>query len=603
MPFNHKEGFIIEEVPPQSHEDDIVIDDAPPQYQDVEPSSLASIHIQENSYLREENELLKKELALSKRVHQQLQWDHATLKEHNLLVETQLALVKETKQQLGENYATLCKNYVLSIGEKNGLIQLLRATTEQEERILNTIETELESCTRTLSQSPEIGELRLKMQEFEANLQAHKDEVSADIEKQIDEKSQLLRTNILELFDQFIHGEAFTQLVSDLEIKLSAIIYQEQEAFLAEANHIPIIDEVTLQYLDNKTKKLIALKQIRDNDKCNLFYNTSYIALWAKIIGIISVFSQLVEKKAGTGKKVLDLSADVIGGLLGSVPFVGPLLDTVTAFTLKEIGDGVLDYLADKRIQNILAILQNPDHAKKMAELFARSLTVRYQDDIQSWATKTIKHAATMYSNQVYTLSTSGKINSKLEELKSDSLDDKIEIFLNSLATLSEKEIIYDSTKEVTTPSSSGLKLNKSFPNEKSIGTHVQQQTQTLRKRVSETEFYSKHASVVVKGVQRQNSGLQQKSEKHGAQISSLESEVVFLRAEVTRCYEQIDGLQAQINGLHEIMADWLTPANTDTSNPAAARSKKSTSRFKLFNKKESGHNSRPDLNITMTSK
>ncbi|WP_019218169.1 hypothetical protein [Legionella tunisiensis] len=72
-----------------------------------------------------------------------------------------------------------------------------------------------------------------------------------------------------------------------------------------------------------------------------------------------------MEKKAGLGEKAIDLSSSVVGSLLGSVPVVGSLLDTIASFTLKEIGNTVLGHFEDKRMQNILEILHNPDHAKK----------------------------------------------------------------------------------------------------------------------------------------------------------------------------------------------------------------------------------------------
>ncbi|ASQ47282.1 hypothetical protein [Legionella clemsonensis] len=534
---------------PSDIENDIYINDPPPPYEDPKSNTLASSYYeQENNYLKQENELLKKELALLKRDNLQLKQGHSVLEEHIQLLNSQIHLIKQNKEQLDDNYAILRKNHVLLQRENSDLLCWLALATEREEQTLLYLQT-LEACALALNDSPEIDTLRLKMQELETTLQAQKGELSAEIGKQIDEKSQLIQENILELFNQLIHGEVYTQLVSELELKLSTIIHQEQETFFNEISEkLTATHALTQQYLDDKTKKLITLKQIREDEKSNLFYNTSYIALWAKIIGVISIFSQLVEKKAGTGRKMVELSSSMIGGLLGSVPIVGALLDTVASFTLKELGDGVIDYFEDKRIQNILAILQNPDHAKKMAELFARFLTLRYQNEIQFWDPKTIKHAATMYSNQVYELSTSGKI----KDCKTSSLEEKVEVFLNSLKTLSEKEIIYESNKEETatlstTTSSPKIKLQLG---KKSIKTKVQEQTQTLRLKVNDAERLSVFAKVQLQRVQEE-SYTQQK------QIAALQSEFASFK---TQAREEFDDFKTVISGLREIIANWLTP-------------------------------------------
>lgn len=549
-------------MPFETNENDLYINDPPPPYEDSKPNSLESLYEQENTYLRQENELLTKELALLKQYNLQLKQGNNALEENSQLLNNQLKLIKKTKEQSEDNYLMLQNNHGLLQRENSHLLNWLAIVTEREEELeaqtLLYLQT-LESCALTLNESPEIDTLRLKMQELETTLHSQKGELSAEIEKQIEEKSQLIQENILELFNQLMHGDVYTQLVSDLEVKLSAIIHQEQESFFNEiSGKLTVSHELTQQYLDDKTKKLITLKQIREDEKSNLFYNTSYIALWAKIIGVISIFSQLVEKKAGAGKKMVELSSSMIGGLLGSVPIVGALLDTVASFTLKELGDGVIDYFEDKRIQNILAILQNPDHAKKMAELFARSLTLRYQNDIQCWDPKTIKHAATMYSNQVYELSTSGRV----KDCNVYSLEEKVELFLSSLKTLSEKEITYDSSQEETAAPAIAMSSPKTklYSSKKSIKTKVQEHTETLRKKLSHTELLSTHASVHLKSVQRQNSDLQQETLRNREEIISLKAEVNSLKTEAKRRDEEISDLKSLISGLQEIFANWIVP-------------------------------------------
>ncbi|KTD07928.1 hypothetical protein [Legionella jamestowniensis] len=549
-------------MPFETNENDLYINDPPPPYEESTSTSLESLYEQENTCLKQENELLKKELTLLKQNNLQLKQGNNVLEEHSQLLNYQLELIKKTKVQSEDNYLMLQSNHALLQRENSNLLNWLAIIIEREEereaQSLLYLQT-VESCEFTLNESPEIDTLRLKMQELETTLHSQKGELSAEIEKQIEEKSQLIQENILELFNQLMHGDVYTQLVSDLEVKLSAIIHQEQESFFNEiSGKLTVPHELTQQYLDDKTKKLITLKQIREDEKSNLFYNTSYIALWAKIIGVISIFSQLVEKKAGAGKKMVGLSSSLIGGLLGSVPIVGALLDTVASFTLNELGEGVLDYFEDKRMQNILAILQNPDHAKKMAELFARSLTLRYQNEIQCWDSKTIKHAATMYSNQVYELSTNGKV----KDCKVYSLDEKVELFLSSLKTLSEREIIYDSNQEETAAPAIAMSSPKTklYSSKKSIKTKVQEQTQTLRKKVSQTELLSTHASVHLKSVQRQNSDLQQETLRNREEIISLKAEVNSLKTEAKRRDEEINDLKSLISGLQEIFANWIVP-------------------------------------------
>ena len=163
-----------------------------------------------------------------------------------------------------------------------------------------------------------------------------------------------------------LEGEVFTKLKCDLEIKFTTILHKEQEIFRVELEEtMPTQDALTQEYLDGKTKKLAALKRIHSDEKAQLFYNTTYIVFWAKITGFLSLFSDLVEKKAGVAEKAVDLSSSLIGGLLGSVPFAGPLLDTISSFALKEAGGAIIDYFDNKKVQHFLEIIQNPDHAKK----------------------------------------------------------------------------------------------------------------------------------------------------------------------------------------------------------------------------------------------
>jgi predicted RNase H-like nuclease (RuvC/YqgF family) len=245
------------------------------------------------------------------------------------------------------------------------------------------------------------------------------------------------------------------------------------------------------------------------------------------------------------------------------VPFAGPLLDTISSFALKEAGGAIIDYFDNKKAEHFLKIIQNPDHAKKTAELFARSLTLRYQKDIQSWSPKTIESTATLYSNQIYDLSIKGKIY----ECEDKPAEDKIETFLAALREVSTKEMTYSCPR----------------PSEQSLKTSVHQNTKTLRQTIAKHEFQVKHASVHLEGVKRQNSGLLEESSKQKEQINALKAEVSFLKTRFEERDEEVASLRNEVASLREIIANWLTP---ETPVPVAPIKKSTKGKSSFFSKK-----------------
>ncbi|WED42716.1 hypothetical protein [Legionella cardiaca] len=582
-------------------ENELLISEEPPSYNSVLAAFTQKDAAKEN-WLEEENALLKNELELLReesaneiarlrKFNSHLSQKQIALKEHIRLLDEQLLYAKEREQETKTCLTTLNENYVLLQRKNERLLNWLDLLVIEEERSLRNLETTyLEaaaSCAISLNEHPEVIALRSKMQELENNLQKQQGQISTEVEKQVSEKAQSIQENILELFNKLIHGDAFTKIVSNLEVKFATIIQQEQEAFSAEfAGKIPVPDPLTQQYLDEKTKKLVALEQIHSDEKTSQFYNTSYMVLWAKITGFISVFSQLVEKKAGTGEKLVDLSSSLIGGLIGSVPVIGPLLDTIASFSLKEVGGAVLEHFEEKRNQNVLTILRNPEHAKKVAELFARSLTFRYQAEIQTWDSETINRAATAYSNQVYELT----LGNKIKECQTDEPEKKIEIFLGALKEISEKDICYEVIPEKN--NGAGLRTPSPSPksklrmSEKSVETTVHEGIKTLRDKMGKTAYLTQHTTVQLKGVKRLNSDLQQVVVKQQEQIKQLQSEVVELKKDRKTHDEEIGSLKSQLSGLQTIVADWLTvPIDTLVKLPEKNSIK---DKFKLFNRRGS---------------
>lgn len=533
-------------------------DDEPPAYDSIIETS-QDIATKQQDVVRAENEFLTQEITLLQQEIRRLNRERDQQKKHIELIEEQLRLANISKEHQQTKMTVLEENNELLQRKNSGLVELLEVSVKEQEQTLQYAEA-LELCGASMSTSSEVNDLHLKLQELEHSLERHRGEVSSEIEKQINEKTQRLQKDILDLFNQLLNSDVFSKLVSDLEIKFTAIIHHEQERLQAElAAKIPIQDELTQEYLDGKTKKLVELKKIHNDEKSSLFYNTSYIVLWAKIIGVISIFSQLVEKKAGLGEKAVELSSSVVGSLLGSVPVVGSLLDTIASFTLKEIGNTVLGHFEDKRTQNILEILRNPDHAKKMAELFARSLTLRYQAEIQSWEPDTIKKTATMYSDQVFELSIGGKI----KECKDESTEDQVETFLGAL-------------QEVTPKSKSAPLPQKSVP------TQVQEGTRTLRGKAERAELLAVQAT-------KKNSNFAQTFAKQQTQITALTSEVAVLRKELAQRNEDVESLKTLTYGLQEIVAGWLTPPPTTTVSEISDKKPAGRSGFfsKLGNTKE----------------
>lgn len=497
-------------------------DDDPPAYDSIieAPQDIAT---KKQEVIRAENEFLTQEITLLQQEIRRLNRERDKQKKHIELIEEQLRLGNIRGEYQQTKITALEENNELLQRKNSGLVELLEVSVKEQEQTLEYAEA-LELCGASMSTSAEVNDLHLKLQELEHSLERHRGEVSSEIEKQINEKTQRLQKDILDLINQLLNGEAFSNLVSELEIKFMAILRHEQERFQAElAAQIPVQDELIQEYLDGKTQKLADLKKIHNDEKTSLFYNTSYIVLWAKIIGVISIFSQLVEKKAGLGEKAVELSSSVVGSLLGSVPVVGSLLDTIASFTLKEIGSTVLGHFEDKRTQNILEILRNPDHAKKMAELFARSLTLRYQAEIQSWEPDTIKKTATMYSDQVFELSIGGKI----KECKDESTEGQVATFLGAL-------------QEATPRSKSAAHPQKS------VHTQVRESTQTLRGKFQKAEYHTVHA------------------------ITALKSEVAALRKEHAQQKEDIESLKTFTYGLQEIIAGLLTPTPATTVGEAS---------------------------------
>ncbi len=512
-----------------------------------EPPAYASVVDTTESIEQEVNACLQEEIELLKRDNRQIKLSNSVLKQQLKLIKEQLRLVEESKQLLNANVTLLQQNNKLLQNKNSSLTDWLKRSAANEEQALLYIDA-LESCSIAIAETPEINSLYLKMQELEHCLQQQNGGISAEIEKQINEKTLLVQENIFELFSQLLEGEVFSKLTSELEIKFTAIIHKEQETFhVALEERLSPQDELTQEYLEGKTKKLADLKKIHSDAKTRLFYNTSYTVFWAKVTGFLSVFSDLVEKKAGLADKAVDLSSSLIGGLLGSVPFAGPLLDTISSFALKEAGGAVLGYFDHKKAEHLLEIIQNPDHAKKAAELFARSLTLRYQADIQSWDLKIIKSTATLYSTQIYDLSIKGKIY----ECRNDPVEDKIKTFLAALKEIATKELTYDVSSATRTP-----RLQNA---QQSPKTSVHQGT--LRQAMAKQEHQMICTTFAVNRVTSQNSGLLEESSQHTKKIDDLSSKISFLESEVRKKNEETELLRQDVSAFREIIANWLTPS------------------------------------------
>ncbi|WP_019218170.1 hypothetical protein [Legionella tunisiensis] len=181
-------------------------------------------------------------------------------KKHIELIEEQLRLASISKEQQQTKMTVLEESNELLQRKNSGLVELLAVSVSEEEQTLRYVEA-LELCNATMSTSSEVNALHLKLQELEHSLERHRGEVSSEIEKQINEKTQDLQKDILDLFNQLLNGQVFSTLVSDLERKFTTIIHHEQERLQAELDaKIPIQDELAQEYLDGKTRKLTELK-------------------------------------------------------------------------------------------------------------------------------------------------------------------------------------------------------------------------------------------------------------------------------------------------------------------------------------------------------
>ncbi|BCA94052.1 hypothetical protein TUM19329_04130 [Legionella antarctica] len=537
-----------------------------------EPPTYDSVFDTPESIELEVNACLQKEIELLKRDNEQLNISNSVLRQQLKLIKEQLTLTEESKQLLNTNVTLLQKNNILLQNENSSLADWLNKTAAKEEQTLLYTDA-LESCAITIAETPEINFLHLKMKELELCLQQQTGEISVEIEKQVNEKTLLVQENIFELFNQLLDGDVFSNLTSELEVKFTEIIQKEQETLHAELEErMPLQDELTQEYLEGKTKKLAELKKIQGDEKTRLFYNTSYTVFWAKVTGFLSVFSGLVEKKAGFADKTVELSSSLIGGLLGSVPFAGPLLDTITSFALKEAGGAVIGYFENKKAEHLLEVIQNPDHAKKAAELFARSLTLRYQVDIQTWDVKNIKSTATLYSNQIYDLSIKGKIY----ECRDNPVDDKITTFLAALKEIASKEI----SCEISTRKS---RLHNAQP---SLKTSVHEGTKTIRQTMAKTEHLVVCASIAMNRVTRQNSGLLEESSLNAKQIEELSSKVFLLETEVRKKDEETKLLRQDLSALKDTIAHCLTPPSKATTHVAPLKKPTKKGMASFFSKK-----------------
>lgn len=500
---------------------DLTVDEEPPSYDSLTPSQ---------KDLSKKNELLQEEIDYWKKRYEVLVKTHDHDKQTNRLLETQIKLLeqqlhltKHVEEQFAAQLVTVTEKQALLQRKNDSLFGWVESSIKEEENALIYIET-LEMSILSLKDFPEIANLRSNVQELERNFSRAKEEDSLETEAHVNARNKSLEENILSL----VNRSAFTQIVSQLEIKFAAIIQREQALFLIEFREKKLsTDPLLQQYLDDKTQKLIALKQIQENEKLVVFYNTAYIVLWSKITGFLAAFSQLVEKKAGFGEKAVDVTASVVGGFLGSVPIVGPLLDTIAALTIKEVGGGLLDKTQNKKNITMLDILQNPDYAKKMSELFARTLTLRAQADIQSWDIATIKDTATKNSNQVYELSIGGKI----KECISEPPEKIVDSFLESMKKGMKLNLLPTSPKS-------------RHADEKSASeTQTLVQTQEILSQTHKTEFLAQHTAINLKGLKRQSSGLVEASNKNAEQVAALQLEVNSLKSQVYDMQQTIERL------------------------------------------------------------
>ncbi|MDI9819101.1 MULTISPECIES: hypothetical protein [unclassified Legionella] len=553
-------------------QENILVTDQPPAYDSlISPSQL---YAEENTLLKEENTLLGIENERLKTTNSQLIVANSLLTEQIQLINSQLKLTKETTQRQDSMFAVLKEhNKLLQI--KNEALTELFSLTEGEQTSSYT--EEALKPYAALQDIPEIQSLHDKMKELETNLQEQKENLT-EIDRQVQEKTQIIQESLIALLE----GDTFAQIVHGLEAKISANLHQDQGILYDElAGRSSHQNELTQAYLDSKTEKLTALNRINSNQKTQLFYNTSYSVLWAKIIGFTSLCSELVEKKAGAADKALELGSSMLGGLLGGIPIIGSLVETITAFTVKEAGGAIMGRFEEPKNQNMLGILQNPEQAKKMAELFARSLTLRYQKDIQGWELKKIKAVATLYSNQLYGLCLSGKIKG----CEDYPIENKVAIFLDALKTPSSKEIaekerLISLPLPFSVPVSASPASLRTKPNiaEKSWSTTVYNSTKTLRSLVSKHEFSAEHARILLQGVERQHSDLQQQSvqqqgkitqienrnNKQDRAINNLNGQVTELKKNQKNQEEMISTLQEQITKALELVANLFAPPPSD---------------------------------------
>ncbi|SPX62650.1 hypothetical protein [Legionella feeleii] len=235
-------------------------DDDPPAYDSIieAPQDIAT---KKQEVIRAENEFLTQEITLLQQEIRRLNRARDKQKKHIELIEEQLRLGNIRGEYQQTKITALEENNELLQRKNSGLVELLEVSVKEQEQTLEYAEA-LELCGASMSTSAEVNDLHLKLQELEHSLERHRGEVSSEIEKQINEKTQRLQKDILDLFNQLLNGEAFSNLVSELEIKFMAILRHEQERFQAElAAQIPVQDELIQEYLDGKTQKLADLKK------------------------------------------------------------------------------------------------------------------------------------------------------------------------------------------------------------------------------------------------------------------------------------------------------------------------------------------------------
>lgn len=204
------------------------------------------------------------------------------------------------------------------------------------------------------------------------------------------------------------------------------------------------IEGITTELYQKEQKKKDKLKEIlklQSPEPLKIFYHTIQKNLSAKFMSALMLVGGMVERsptmcqkvcfflfflaflcfqpKSGFILQATSLGNSLVGGLIGGLPFVGSVAESLICFGVDEISSAAFDYFENKKTNSVTDSLSTSKDAMNIAELISRKLSQQYGTYISSLNFKKSTKYGEKAAETVYSFIAKGK-------LKGDSMEEKV---------------------------------------------------------------------------------------------------------------------------------------------------------------------------------